>query len=209
MIRSLGKVANLPEMGGRSPFKEYPSPFMHGIVAYVDPDRWTVTVMIHETGVRQYNVPIMSPYFFREKGQGAYFIPEVGAQCIVCFAYGQPFILGFLPPVDSDTQVTTATEDLGSDVGTQPTAPTDPQPAPPTSYRNNRDGDMLPGDFCFLTRAKNKLKIFTNGNILVQASTLCMRIYSKLSSFITDYCVNYIMNTPGGQITFTFGVEIS
>jgi hypothetical protein len=213
---------------------------MHGIIAFVDAERWTVTVEIYETGSIQYNVPIMSPYFCKEKGQGAYFIPETGAQCLVCYAYGQPFVLGFLPSIDSQSSGETSIDNLSLEAGklqqqqnstgvptslipqagvamqavqgtmgaaNQATAAAQAYSAPPqpdpTSYRNNRDGDMLPGDYCLSTRARNRIKIFTNGNVLVEASKLCMRIYSKLMNWITDYCVNYTMNTPGGIISFT------
>ena len=197
------RLARIPEMAGNSPFKEYPSPFMHGVIVFVDAERWTVTVQIYENGATQYNVPIMSPYFCRDKGQGAYFIPEVGSQCLVCYAYGQPFVLGFLPPVDSQSKGSEATDDLSEEAGTYVPEDKNPNVPPLTSYRNNREGEMLPGDFCIATKAKNKVKLFTNGNVLVEASKLCMRVYSKLKNWITDYCANYTLNTPGGRVDFT------
>lgn len=194
-------LARIPEMAGNSPFKEYPSAFMHGVIVFIDPERWTVTVQIQETGARQYNVPIMSPYFFRERGQGAYFIPEVGAQCLVCYAYGQPFVLGFLPPIDSISKGSEIIDNLSESAGTY--KPPTPSGAPPlTSYRNNREGEMLPGDYCIKTKGRNRLKLLTNGNVLIEASKVCMRVFSKLKNWITDYCINYTLNTPGGQINF-------
>lgn len=195
-------LKDVPSFVGYSPFKEYPSPFLHGSIVAVDVERWTVVVQLHETGIRQYNVPMLSPYFFRERGQGAYFIPEVGAQCLVCNAYGQYFILGYLPPVDPESSVgAEVTDNLSNQAGT--TTQSSENNEIISSYRNNRDGDMLPGDYCLMTRARNRIKMFTNGNILVEATKLCMRLYSKLRNWVTDLCVNYTMMTPGGKIEFT------
>lgn len=196
------RLANLPGFRDAGPFVGQPSPFEHGIIAAVDQERWTVVVELHESGVRQYDVPIMSPYFYHERGQGMYCVPEIGAQCIVAKAGGQYFVVGFLPPVDpSVNDEEPVGEDLSRLASDQPEASTN-QGSARVSYRNGREGDMLPGDYCLSTRARNRLKIFTNGNILVQASHLCTRIYSKLRNFIQDICVNYSLRTPGGEVNW-------
>lgn len=185
------------------------TPFYTGIVAHVDPERWTCTVEINQTGEVQPDIPVLSPYFYREKGQGAYFIPEVGAQCLVAETYGSYIILGFLPPVDvaqvNENITTLETENLMNDYssGYQIGEPTTNVNLAKMSYRSNREGDMLQGDYCFKTRAGNKTKIFSNGNILLEATKLCTRIYSKLRNWIFDICVNWLFRTPGGEISWT------
>ncbi|MEN6549909.1 MAG: hypothetical protein ABFE07_28030 [Armatimonadia bacterium] len=195
-------LATLPGFRGVSPLLGQPSGLQHGVVVAVDQERWTVTVELHESGMRQYDIPLMSPYFFHERGQGMYCVPETGAQCIVADCWGQYFVLGFLPPVDPTiNEVTPDGEDLSRLASDQASASATAGAAR-TSYRNRRDGDMLPGDYCFTTRARNRIKMFTNGNVLVQASRLCTRIYSKLRNIITDICVNYILRTPGGEVNW-------
>jgi hypothetical protein len=41
--------------------------------------------------------------------------------------------------------------------------------------------------------------MFTNGNIIVQASRICSRFYSKFRNLIQDVCLNFKMTTPGGE----------
>jgi len=143
----------------------------------------------------------MTPYYFKERGQGLFFIPEVGAICIVVNAQGQYFVMGFLPPIDAtySAQVSPPKQNLSQPADGQTSEQQTSDPAH-VSYRSNREGDMVAGDGCLKTRAGNKLKIFTNGNILVSATYLCLRLYSKLENWIHDICVNYMMRTPGGEI---------
>lgn len=193
------RLATLPEFQGASAFTPRPSAFQHGLIVSVDAERWVVTVELHESGSRLYDIPVMQPYFYHERGQGMYSVPEVGAQCIVSDAGGHYFVVGFLPPVDpavNDPKL--AGEDL-SKTYDQQTGGNVPQNSAQTSYRNGRDGDMLPGDYCFTTRARNRIKMFTNGNVIIQASRICSRIYSKLRNMISDVCLNFRMMTPGGE----------
>lgn len=196
------RLANLPGLKGASALLAQPSPFQHGVIAAVDQERWTVTVELHESGVRQYDIPLMSPYFFHERGQGMYCVPEIGAQCIVAEAGGQYFVVGFLPPVDLSVNAAAPVREDLSRLSADQASADSPAGAARMSYRNRRDGDMLPGDYCLTTRARNRIKMFTNGNVLVEASRLCARIYSKLRNYIQDICVNYSLRTPGGEINW-------
>ena len=196
------QIGRLPDSRiGYNALTDKPSVFYHGTIANVSADRWTVDVQIHETGQIQYDIPIMTPYYFKERGQGLFFIPEPGAICIVVNAQGQYFVLGFLPPIDAtySAQVSPPKQDLTQPANQQSGTSEVSDPAH-VSYRSNREGDMVAGDACLKTRAGNKLKLFTNGNILVSATYLCLRLYSKLENWIHDVCVNYLLRTPGGEV---------
>jgi hypothetical protein len=206
-------VDRLPDAaGGTAVTSLNETTLMPGIITHVDPERWVVNVEIQGTGQIQYDIPILNQYFYKEKGQGVYAIPETGAQCIVANALGQRFVLGYLPPVDPveiDRSVTgRETEDLSEEYveGKRFAQSEEDENIRSMSYRCNREEDMLPGDYCMKTRAGNKVKVFSNGNILAEATKLCTRIYSALKNWIFDICVNYLLRTPGGEIRWTNAV---
>lgn len=192
---------------------EAKTPFYLATIERVDPERWVATVYLESEQTTITDVPLMSPYFFKEFGQGAYFIPEAGARCVVGQTMDDYFVIGYLPPLDQNFIDASAelkpTQDLQSQFTNEARAKLKRAPGQDAvgdrtkSYRSSREGDMLPGDYCFKTRAFNKLKIFNNGNILVEASKICFRIYTQLKNWMMDICVNYVMTTPGGEIRWT------
>ena len=193
------------------PYEDVKTGFLTAMVEAVDPERWTANIYIEGTGQRQIDVPMMSPYFHWEKGQGAYFIPEEGAKCIVAQANDTYFILGFIPVVDkgfsdadSDLKPTqNLSKEFTSEARSALKQPPGEKDDRTLSYRCNREGDMLKGDYCLKTRAFNKFKLFTNGNILMEATKLCFTVWSHLKDWIMTVCVNSLLKTPGGEIRWT------
>lgn len=192
---------------------EVETPFFMGNIERIDPERWVATVYLEQDQTKIEDVPIMSPYFFKEFGQGAYFMPEAGARCLVGQTMDDYFIFGFLPPLDQNFIDADAekkpTQNLGAQFTNEARAKLKRAPGQDVvgdrtkSYRSSREGDMLPGDYCLKTRAFNKFKLFNNGNILMEASKLCFRIWTQLKNWMMDICVNYLLKTPGGEIRWT------
>jgi len=185
-----------------------------GRITHVDPERWTVNVDFEDTDQNQTDIPIMSPYFHQEIGQGAYFIPETGSRCVLMYCLNTWFIIGYLPTLDpkhidfarSQKPVQSLSEEHVKFVAGE-TFPTGVSESRTVSFRNKRESDMVQGDYCIKTRGFNKSKWFATGNILHEASKLCYRLYSKLSDRIMDFATNYLLRTPGGDVTWTNDVE--
>jgi hypothetical protein len=185
------------------------SPFQLGVVEDIDPERWVANVFLLQLHQRQKDIPIMSPYFNWETGQGVYNIPEIGSHCMVGRSTAGYFILGFMPIVDKSYIEAGREKKPSQNFSMEFTkeakralrnAPSEAASGVrKLSFRCKREDDMLPGDYCVKTRAFNKIKLFTDGNILCEASKLCFRIYSYLKNWIMDTCVNYLLKTPGGE----------
>jgi len=178
-----------------------------GRIKTVDAERWVVSVDFEGGNQQQDNMPIISQYFNHREGQGLYFIPEIGARCVLAYVYDTWAIIGYIPPNDpahSDelakasrkTQTLTDEFIAGATPGTRSTDII-------KSYRNHRESDMGPGDCCIKTKAYNKSKWFTTGNILHESTKNCLRLYSANKNLIQDICNNYTMRTPGGFYRWT------
>jgi hypothetical protein len=211
------------ERPSEDPYNQSATPFIEGIIRSVDPDRWTVEVKTLGLDQPLQDVRIMSPYFSFESGQGIFQLPEVGSMCVVSRTQSDWFVVGFIPPSDVDgteddeaEEDTTSTQNLSDTFlgqiaaiqakATKRNVVEDKVPSP-HSFRANREGDMIAGDGCLKSRAGNKIKWFTNGNILVEASKLCQRIWSRLQNRIIDVATRYDLLTPGVQKTITLDEE--
>jgi hypothetical protein len=196
-----------------SPFEGVQTPFCLGQVIAIDPERWVADVYLDQHHQTQRDIPIMSSYFHKEFGQGAYFMPEIGSICVVGQTYETYFIIGFLPVTDDQfiaanreqKPTQNLNEEFTQEARNQLRAPASEEGQGPRkmAYRCNREGNMLAGDYCLKTKAGNKIKVFTDGNILHEATKLCFRILSKLKNWILDICVNYLLKTPGGETRWT------
>lgn len=194
-------------------FSESAVSHYEGIIIAVDPNKWTVDV--RTTGLEQtlQDVRVTSPYFSFTNGHGIFQIPEIGTTAIVTRTQSDWIVIGFVPPSDIDGTIgnegdkaSTGTQDLNSEflgqvAAIQNNVSAQEQGGPPGrhSFRANREGDMIEGDGCLKTIAGNKIKWFTNGNLLFEASKLCQRIMSRLKNTIIDIAANYNLLTPGFQ----------
>lgn len=200
-------------------YNQSATPFVEGEIRSVNAEKWTCEVKTLGLDQSLQDVRIMSPYFNFTNGHGIFQIPEKGSLCMVGRALGGWFILGFIPPSDVDDtegeesdEATTGSQDLSSPflgqvAAIQSRLLTRQQGGngipKANSFRANREGDMIPGDGCVKSRAGNKIKWFTNGNILVEASKLCQRIWSRLQNQIIDIATRYSLLTPGVQKEIT------
>ena len=189
--------------------------FQEGIIRSVDAEKWTCEVGTQAYAQILTDVRIMSPYYNFSNGHGIFQIPEVGTMCVVTRSQSGWFIVGFLPPSDlaatedvGTENTTSNTQDLSQPFLGQVTAiqnsiqqqqPSEDRRPARHSFRSNREGNMIAGDGCVKTRAGNKIKWFTNGNILLEASKICQRIYSRLQNRIVDIAARYSLLTPGVQ----------
>lgn len=130
---------------------------------------------ITEKSMRYYgDVPFSCPYTHSAAGEGAFFMPEVGATCWVCWPSDDsfPFILGYAPPVDMEGR-----------------------------WRGNRR-NMNPGDFYVGTRDGNGVVIRRGGVVQVMATPLAQRMYLPINNIIRDWCQNYELHAFGGDLTW-------
>lgn len=196
-------------------FNQSATSHYEGIITAVDSDKWTVDVRTIGLEQSLQDVRVMAPYFSFRRGHGIFQIPEIGSMCVVTRTQSDWIVVGFLPPSDVDSTLgnegddaSTGTQNLNDQFLGQVTAIQNnivsqqkQKEGPPNrhSFRSNREGDMIPGDGCVKTIAGNKIKWFTNGNLLFEASSLCQRIMSKLKNTVIDICTRYTLLTPGFQ----------
>jgi len=203
-FQASGAIQSLP--GERNP-STHPGTIRAGKIRAVDTERWVVTVDFEDTHQHQVDIPVISPYFNHREGQGAYFMPEQDSRCVLVFAYDTWAILGYLPPIDpkhiDDLTKSTRKIQAHNQAHVKLTKPEGAEATLIKSYRNKRESDMKPGDYCIKTRAYNKSKWYTTGNILHESTKTCWRLYSALSNLIEDQCDNYTLRTPGGFYRWT------
>ncbi|KKN31760.1 hypothetical protein LCGC14_0820750 [marine sediment metagenome] len=196
-------------------YNESATSHYEGIIIAVDSNKWTVDVRTIGLEQSLQDVRVMAPYYSFRRGHGIFQIPEVGSMCVVTRTQSDWIVVGFLPPSDIDATLgnegddaSTGTQNLNDQFLGQVAAikknianKKKQKEGPPGrhSFRSGREGDMIPGDGCVKTIAGNKIKWFTNGNILFESSSLCQRIMSKLKNTIIDICTSYNLLTPGFQ----------
>ena len=205
------------------PYNQSATPFLEGIIRDVDSEKWTCEVKTLGLDQSLQDVRIMSPYFNFTNGHGIFQIPEIGSMCVVSRTQSDWFVVGFIPPSDVDDtegtesdEATTGSQNLsepflGQVAAIQSRLLKQEQGGNGIpkrhSFRSNREGDMIPGDGCLKSRAGNKFKWFTNGNLLAEASKLCQRIWSRLQNQIIDIAARYSLLTPGVQKEITVSDE--
>jgi hypothetical protein len=144
------------------------SSFELGYIESVDTDRWTATVVLYTKMRRIQNCFISSPYSHRASGEGAHFMPEPGADVIVCLPSDntRPFIMCYVPLPG---------EGLSGD---------------------GRRPRLTLGSYAILTRDGNGLEIDRGGRVAVRANSVCATTYLSADSSVTTFADRVRVNTP-------------
>ena len=195
-------------------------------VSGIDPETYSLTIRSASTGEYHYNVPWMCPYSSEYKGQGIYFMPEIGSKCLgiwsnprgekysVSSSPSVPIIIGFIPEqrvlLNKDSEETSLypkgnqKQEIMADRGS-----IDKKNPGRLSYRNRREklipGDIVPGK----TSSGNKIILYTGGVTQITATDICQRLYISVDNWIRDFCQNYILSCDGGYAKWHDNIDSS
>lgn len=168
-----------------------------GRIFNVHMKRWTADVRTAVSQRTYLDVPWSNPYLHFSGGEGIFFMPEVGAKCMVCTpGDNTPFILCFVTAHERPD----AEEDDGSGA-TDGTTGEDGEPKSNVSFKAGRP-DLQQGDIMIRTRDGNGIWFRRGGVLEVGATAIAKRIYIPLLNYIRDFCENYELSTGGGQLTW-------
>lgn len=161
--------------------QEYPNDtsIETGVIIDVDIRRYTVDVGTQHTSRQLFGIPWSSAYLHIESGEGINYMPEVGAPCLICI------------PSDGD--------DNAFIIGYLPTPSGD-------SYKSNRI-KMNPGDIALNTRDGNYVILRRGGAVQIGSTNIAQRLYLPLGNAIKDFCQNYQMVTPGGELYWEMATD--
>lgn len=156
-----------------------PSYVETGQVIDVDIENYTLSVVTQYTQKAMQGLGFATPYQHYANGEGIYFMPEVGSVCWVCFPSdgSNPFVLAWAP----------VTEENGS-------------------LRSRKQG-LNPGDIYLGTRDENGIILRRGGVVQVMGGPLCQRMFIPVNNVIRDFCENYGLHTPGGDLEWTVDRE--
>lgn len=119
------------------------------------------------------NIPWLSPYANPATGAGLYVVPKIKTKVLLAFAKkGQPYIVGWLTPVEVDGR-----------------------------YTGKRE-IMDPGSIAIRGDRGNKIVVRDGGIITIQSTNVCKRTYTPVFDQIRDFCRNYFLTTSGGQLSW-------
>jgi hypothetical protein len=141
---------------------------------------YTVDVRTMSNFVAQFDVPFMCDYCHPAMGEGVNFMPEVGSICWLCKPSDAPKTAH-----GSDYLV------LGWSM-----------PAEGGSVRTGREL-LNPGDLHFSTRDGNFIFVRRGGIVQIGATPIAQTIYLPIRNIIQQFCENYELHTPGGDLTWT------
>lgn len=144
------------------------------LIVDVNMRTWTVDLMTQFSDKPLFGVPWTSPYLNSENGQGIFYVPEVGTQCLLVTPSdgdASPFVMGFLPIPKGD------------------------------SFRANRI-DMNPGDAGIMTRDGNYVLVRAGGVIQVGSTQTAQRMYLPVNNTVRDFAENYSLTTFGGELVW-------
>lgn len=169
-----------------------------GRITNVNMKRWTVDVRTNISMSTFLDIQWANPYLHFTGGEGIYFMPEVGAKCLVCRASDSPpFVMSFITtfernesPTDEDSQ---AERDLQE--GQE-------QANSNVNFSAGRP-DLQQGDIVLRTRDGNTIWLRRGGVVEIGATAISKRIYIPLLNYIRDICENYAMFTFGGDLSWT------
>lgn len=186
-----------------------------GVVSDVNLNEYTCTVDT-DSGKHLPGMQAMSPYLHTHSGEGASFVPEVDAICVVCFPSdnGAPFILGYLSGVEADGVA--PSKELANSVGqvgneteeASSTSSTGAYQAPKTraTFRGGRRR-MTPGSILLMGRDGNRMVLHRGGIVEIGSTAMAQRFYIPVGNVIKDVAENYHAMTPGGQLSWTVDRE--
>lgn len=167
---------------------------IEGVVADLNLSIWTVDVVSKYDQKFYPNVQVSSPYMHPFSGEGIYIMPDIGAKCHVCIPSDgpPPFLMDFIMPQETITNVGTEEEDSGGGAAEQPSDATfsggRPKPKPGDIYIKGRDGNFV---------------ILHKGGVLqIGSANLAQRLYIPLQNLITDISQNYRHYNTGGSINW-------
>lgn len=147
-----------------------------GKIVAVDSVAWTCTVVSETTQRTFYQCLVGTPYTHYKGGEGIQIMPEVGAAVWVTEPSegdARPFITAFRPQHDNNG-----------------------------SHRSGR-AMHNPGDFSFVTRDGNGIKIRRGGVTEVGSNPICRRFYLPIGNLIHDIGENYLLDTFGGELKWS------
>jgi hypothetical protein len=165
------------------------------VVTNVNRKNWTCEVETIHSAKTHKDVQVASPYHHFAGGEGFHVLPEVGARCYVAKPVDDTphIILCFVasPAVkaaegDDPERSTTTPEGSNTDV----------------SYQGNRL-DLNPGDMALTGRDQNFIILRRGGVLQFGATPLAQRIVVPVRNYIHDFCENYELATPGGDVVWT------
>lgn len=150
-----------------------------GVVIAVHVDTWTVDVATQHSDKPLRKIPWVAPYLHHELGQGIYFVPEVGASCVICVpsdGQASAFVLAFLPPPEGET------------------------------YQAGRV-ELDPGDVALTTRGGAYVIARSSGVLQLGCGGTAQRFYLPLTQTIRDLAQQYHMATLGGELRWEADVS--
>ena len=145
-----------------------------GRILDVNCEDYTVSVATEYAKKPQMGISFATPYQHPENGEGIYFMPEVGSVCWLCF------------PSDGSKAFVLAWASAQTD----------------RSFRSKKV-QLNPGDIYLGTRDENHLTLRRGGVVQIGATALAQRIYMPLNNVINDFCENYNLHTPNGDLIWT------
>jgi hypothetical protein len=146
-----------------------------GRVIAVDIKGFTVDVRTEHTFKSIPDVPFMVPYCHPAQGEGINVMPEVGSSCWICY------------PSDNQQKPFVLGWGMTDEAG---------------SYRAGREL-LNPGDLHFSGRDGNFIFIRRGGIIQIGATPICQTIYLPIRNILQQFCENYELHSPGGDLTWT------
>jgi hypothetical protein len=171
------------------------SPFYgeEATVMNVNRRTWTCSVKTTYSGKDFEDVQWGVPYHHFDSGEGYHFMPEPGAKCYLAQPNDStpPFIMCFIAP---PAQITATTE-------TPVRSTTDGGSHTDVSYQSKRP-DLNPGDLALTTRDGNFLILRRGGVLQLGATPLAQRVVVPVRNFLHDYCENYELATPAGDVSW-------
>ena len=143
-------------------------------VINVDIKQYTVDVRTMMTYKTIENLQFMVPYCHTAQGEGINFMPEVGSMCWLCIPSDNP--------------------DKGFIMGWG-------MPHEAGTYRSGREL-LNPGDLAMTGRDGNFVYVRRGGIVQVGATPICQTVYLPIRNIIQNFCENYEVHTPGGDLTW-------
>lgn len=159
----------------------------------VNRQTWTCTVKTTYSAKDFEDVQWGAPYHHYDSGEGIHYMPEPGAKCYLAQPNDStpPFIMCFVAPPAQATSTTETPARSTADGGS----------ATDVSYQSKRP-DLNPGDLAMTTRDGNFLILRRGGVVQLGATPLAQRIVVPVRNFVHDYCENYELATPAGDVTW-------
>jgi hypothetical protein len=185
-----------------------------GTIVSVDLRNWTVDVLTEYESKFFGSIQLTNPYFHTYRGEGIFAMPEIGSICLLLRMSDEdtPVVLGFIGSFEMEHskqadledkvgEAETETEEI-SDLNTPSSTTTSGAAGQVVSGASARAGRpfLNPGDIMMQTRDQNFVILRRGGVIQIGATPVCQTIYIPLKNFLRQFCENYELSTPGGEL---------